>query len=609
MQELTAAVPCVASAAFNFTNACEGEAVSFTDELVGAAQWLWDFGDPASGANNTSTDQNPTHTFSGSGTYTVSLTVSGCLEDDGEQQTLTIIAPPVPTLPDSLVLCESSTVLNPGAFAGANYYWITGATTPTLTVTNPNPNWYWVDITVGSCTVRDSVFVDLGNLSGSIWAEDERVVCGSSTVLNTGTVTGSTYNWSSGRNTPTLNVTTDGTYSVTVTQANGCQTIDTLTIDLVPSLNLDLGATINTCEESYVLDTNLPGIAYDWSTGAATQSITVTTSGNYAVTVTANGCSDVDTVEVNFEGFSLNVGDDQTLCNQTSVLLTPTISPSAGSYTYSWSTGAASSTLNVSTSGNYSLTVNNGTCTNTDDVQITFATGATVNLGNDTTLCAGSSLALDATAANATYQWSNGQNTPMLTVTDGNTYTVTVTTDNGCTATDAIEVTINTPAAIDFQLTEPFICPALGQVITLNAGAGQTFSWSPDGSSASTLSVTTPGTYSVTVTDAAGCTATQSITLTERCESLLLLPNAFSPNGDGANDVFKPLVQFVQTYEMWVYDRWGNQLFHSTNVTEGWDGTTTFSKPAEIGVYVWMVNYTDESEQAFSMKGNVTVVR
>ncbi|PSJ77851.1 PKD domain-containing protein [Sphingobacteriales bacterium UPWRP_1] len=611
VSSLTASVPCQAQADFSADNSCLGANTQFTDLSVGAGQWNWNFGDPASGAANTSTQQNPSHLYASAGTYTVTLNISGCVGVSSVTQNVTIVAPPTANFPsDTLNTCTG--IVTAQNYPGATYFWITGASSNQITATVDA--WYWVDITLSGCTVRDSIYVNVDSSAGSsqIWNTDELTFCqGEPVTLNTGITGATAYQWSTGATTPTINVTTQGLYSVTVS-SGPCVTTDAVTVNFAPQPTVNLGSDATICDTGYVIDPAIgtPGLVYEWSNGSSLPTLSVTQSGVYSVTVSLGTCSDADTISLTLIPLATpDLGGDTLLvCENNPLTLDATASgvPGAG---YLWSTGADTPTLTVTgnQSGLYWVQVSASSCTVSDSVQVVFTPAITVNLGGNQDLCQGNTLTLDAgTAANASYTWSNGQTTQQITISDSGTYTVTVT-NGGCTQTDAATITLRTPAAINLG-ENLSVCTLLNESITLSAGEGSSYLWQPGGQTTPEITVSQPGAYSVTVTDAFGCTASAQAEVVSLCKSALVFPTAFSPNDDGENDIFLPFSQFIDTYQFKIYNRWGNLLFESDETDDGWDGTRN-GEVQPIGVYVWYAVYTDESGAQTTTQGNVTLIR
>ena len=100
-----------------------------------------------------------------------------------------------------------------------------------------------------------------------------------------------------------------------------------------------------------------------------------------------------------------------------------------------------------------------------------------------------------------------------------------------------------------------------------------------------------------------------SITITNACDEDFLMPNAFTPNSDGLNDVLTPVIIYpVSNYNLAIFNRWGIEIFESKNPLQGWDGFDRSVK-AEMGVYVWVMDYTSENGETKEAKGNVSLIR
>ena len=268
---------------------------------------------------------------------------------------------------------------------------------------------------------------------------------------------GSTYLWSTGATTQSINVTTSGSYTVQVTNAAGCQSIASLatavTVNALPSQpTITAGGSTTFCAGGSVTLTSSAGSTYLWSTGATTQSINVTTAGSYTVQVTnAAGCQSIasaaTTVTVNAlpSQPTITAGGPTTFCIGGSVTLTS----SAGS-TYLWSTGATTQSINVTTAGSYTVQDTNAAgCQSISSAATTVTVNAlpaqpTITAGGSTTFCAGGSVTLTSSAGSS-YLWSTGATTASINVTTAGSYTVQVTNAAGCQsiASAATTVTVN----------------------------------------------------------------------------------------------------------------------------------------------------------------------
>ena len=212
------------------------------------------------------------------------------------------------------------------------------------------------------------------------------------------------------------------------------------------------------------------------------------------------------------------------------------------------------------------------------------------------------------------YSWSNGQTSVSISnLTSGN-YTVTITDAGGCTATTTVFVSSgpgpSASVASDVTITS-------GQSATLTAAGGGTYAWSNASSSNPIIvSPTVTTVYCVTVTDANNCTDTACATVT--IEPLpcsddinLYIPNAFSPNEDGENDVLKLFYvnySCIKTYKLIIYNRWGEKVYETTNPADEWDGSFR-NQSEESALFVWYLNAELISGKKIERKGNVSLLK
>ena len=254
-------------------------------------------------------------------------------------------------------------------------------------------------------------------------------------------------------NQPTLPVTVSGPYSVAVVNASGCTGADTIVVTVVPSPSVDLGPDTTACG-SLTLDAGNPGATYQWSVpGATGQTLTVTQSGTYAVTVTETGCTDTDTIAVTvLDAPSVDLGPDVASC------VPVPLDAGAGGTSYLWSTGETSQTISATPPATGSTLVTvvvtgaNG-CETADSVILAAGVPPVVDLGDAVDTCG--TLVLDAGNPGATYLWNTGETTAAITATQSGTYAVTVTNADGCEATDSVDVTVTPLAAANFTVSNP----------------------------------------------------------------------------------------------------------------------------------------------------------
>ena len=344
-----------------------------------------------------------------------------------------------------------------------------------------------------------------------------------------------TYLWSNGATTPTINVspTTTTTYTCTVT-TNGVSCTDEVTVVVSqPVASITPNGIVEICQGQSIALTANGGTSYLWNTGAPTQSITVNTEAVYTVTVTdANGCTDTESqlVKVNFLP---NIGvNNASICPGQSTTLTAT-----GGLSYVWSpaTGLSSATgttvtASPSTSTVYTVTgtgANGCTNTATAAVAVNAATTATITPATATTFCQGGSVVLNAnTGSGLTYQWRlNGTNitgatTSSYTANASGSYTVVVTNTSTCSATStATVVTVNAlPTATITAASATTFCQGGSVVLNANTGAGLSYQWRLNGNpisgaTSSSYTANASGSYTVVVTNASSCSSTSTATV------------------------------------------------------------------------------------------------
>jgi hypothetical protein len=367
----------------------------------------------------------------------------------------------------------------------------------------------------GTTTVSNEVAVTINSApAATITPSGPTTFCeGGSVTLQA--AAGNTYLWSTGATTQSIAATASGSYSVTVTSAAGCSATSapvSVTVNPLPPVPvITASGPTSFCEGGSVTLTAPDGYSYLWSNGATTRAITVGTAGDYSVTVTSNGCSAASaptsvTVLANPAAPEIAAGGPTTFCQGGSVTLT-----APAGFNYQWSTGATSQSIQVSTAGNYSVTVTNANgCSATSAataVTVNSLPAATISASGPTTFCDGGSVTLTANAASS-YLWSNGATTQSIIVTAGGSYSVTTTNAAGCSnASAATSVTVQPLPDAEISASTTTLCQFGGAVLT--APLASSYLWS-SGQTTRDIVVFQPGTWSVTVTGANGCSATSA---------------------------------------------------------------------------------------------------
>jgi len=354
-------------------------------------------------------------------------------------------------------------------------------------------------------------------------------ICGQATGTATLAVTGGTapytYQWSDGTTANSASNLAAGIHFVTITDANGCETVENVTIDNIdgPTITIDnvtnlTCATASTGAVSISVAGGLAPYTYTWSNGETTQNLTNLPSGPFAVTVTdANGCQASAIARVNTPTAIevITEGTDVGCNNANDGSINTVATGGVGPYTYAWSNGVNTANQTGLSAGSYTLTVTDANgCSVSTTVEITQpdvleatanATGVQCNGGSDGTI----TTAVTGGTAPYTYQWSNGASTANLSGVAAGLYIATITDANGCTVTASATVDVVGALVINLGITNATCGESNGAIdATVTGGtAPYTYAWSVSGAGNS-LSGLAAGAYGLTVTDANGCSAT-----------------------------------------------------------------------------------------------------
>lgn len=370
--------------------------------------------------------------------------------------------------------------------------------------------------------------------------------------------------------------------------------------------------------DSVILDAGSGYATYLWSNGEVSQTIVVTASGNFSVTVTnSSGCSSsssaATTITVNNAPVPTitPLGGSNTICDGTTETLDAGVWAS-----YLWSDGSTTQTIAINDSGTYAVSVTSGNgCSGDTSLFISVSTfpDTIIMTSGPTVFCSGNQVTLDAGSGFASYLWNTGDTTQTIDVDSSGNYNVLVTDSIGCVNDSAITfvaVTVN-PAPV--LSVSPDDTINLGQSDTLVASGAVNYTWEPGSGSGSTFIVSPQEetTYIVTGTDANGCTDIDTVTVFVDTKCVYWIPNIFSPNGDFENDELRIYGRGLEWVSLNIFDRWGNMVFESTDVSTPWDGKFKGNgKVLNTGVYVYILKGKCLSTgEEFEQHGNTTLTR
>lgn len=307
-----------------------------------------------------------------------------------------------------------------------------------------------------------------------------------------------------------------------------------------------------------------------------------------------------------FPGYDIIAGivTDSIVCFRDSVRVTAPPHYNA----YQWSTGATGSSIYIHNNAvQWVALTSDTTChTRIDSFKITFEDFA-VDLGQDTMLCAGEALLLNAYTQNASYLWQDGQTQPAITIDTPGRYHVTVTR-NACSRQDSVTVGSRF-SYLTIQETDTMLCE--GKRITLHAKAspGTSFLWNT-GDMGAEITVDQQGPYILTGFSLCGTLSDSIRIVTEQCDCRPWIPTAFSPNADGLNDIFQIQItcNTFRNYWLTIYNRFGQIVFESRNYTKGWDGLL-HGNPADLGTYFYRLSFDNQDGSDFYTKGDIMLIR
>ena len=487
----------------NDTAVCTGTSYTLDAQNAGST-YLW---------NTAETTQ--TISVSSGGAYSVNITTAaGCSATDNMNLVLNPL--PIVNLGSDVAFCAGDSITLDAGNTGMNYFWNDLSASTTQTINALQSGSYVVIVTnpATTCSNTDTIVVTVNpNPAQNLGADTAQ--CAGTVLLDAG-VGPVDYLWNDNSIAQTLTAAISGTYSVTVTDTiTGCFSTDTILVTINPLPIVDLGADSVQCGGSIVLDAGNVGSSYVWTDNTTTQTLSASASGQYYVTVTdANNCSASDSVNITINALPLvALGNDSTQCGGGIVLDAGT----AGT-DYLWNDNTTAQTLTAYVTGQYYVTVTDSLtgCSATDSINVTLNQYPIVDLGADTTQCAGT-VVLNASNTGASFLWNDNSTVQTLTVSASGQYSVAVT-QAGCTTNDTIDVTINPLPLVGLSpFTAPICNDLTAFVLTNGSPAGGVYSGANVTGNIFNAVAAGVGVYPITytVTDTNGCSnsSTQNLTV------------------------------------------------------------------------------------------------
>jgi gliding motility-associated-like protein len=561
---------------------CDGLTLNFANNTpTGVNTYFWDFGE-AGIVSDTSTAPNPTHQFFDSGTYTITLIVN---RGEACPDTTTAIAK-----------------VYPGFFPGFTF--------------------------AGVCVNKPTQFTDTTNTRYGFvntWRWD---------FGDTGNADTSQLQH------PTYTYTTPGTKNVTfiVSNSKGCTDTIPKQIEILtkPPLSVAFKDTLICAGDSMQLGATGTGL-FTWTPvgniiNANTPDPVVfpQSTTDYVVQLDDQGCLATETVKVRVVSFvTLQAMADTIICATDSVQLRAV----TDGLRYTWNNAGTLSNPNilqpmakpVDAPTVYTITATIGKCSAQDDVVVTLVPYPIADAGNDTIICYNTAAQLNGTIVGNSHTWSPTNTlsnattlTPIATPRATTAYILSAFDTRGCPkpGKDTVIVVVN-PEVVAFAGTDTAI--VAGQPLQFNATGGVSYQWSP-GTALSSTTIPDPRAvyngefdsirYHLVVADAIGCTDDASVLVKIfRTNPQVFVPTAFTPNGDGKNEIVAPIAVGLSRLDYFrIYNRWGQLVFETTINGKGWDGKIA-GKEQGNATYVWIVKGTDYTGKVVFEKGTVTLIR
>ncbi len=579
---------------------------------------------------------NATVTGLSAGIYNLTVTdINGCAVTNSTIVTssgsITAIAGP------NSSICEgqSATITATG---GTGFLWNNGETTSSITISPSVTTTYSVVVSTAGCSAAAFAIITVNPLPVIDAGLPQTVCNGSSATL---TATGAiNYLWNTGETTDSITVSpvSATTYTVNGSDVNGCTGSASVIVN-VTQISATADSSGANCGHSDGSVTIIPAgncsqsWSYLWnSVPAQTDSIATNLPvGTYTVTISCGSCITTASVSVNnLPGPSVAITSiTNTICGYANGGASVSINGGTPGFTYLWSNGQSGQNLTDVIAGTYDILVTdtNG-CNAYNTVIITDTQGPLAITSSVNEICRHANGSANVTASGGsapyTYLWSNDSITSTNTGLIAGNYSVTVTDTNGCTISASINVNETQGPDANFSAYPNTLTIMDGPVSFIDNSSGTVTNWQwnfGDGSqNASGQGLNhdydSVGTYIVTliVIDSNGCTDTTTGTIIVKDIFTFYVPNAFTPDDDGINDYFFPQGENWDPnhFDMCIFDRWGNLIYHTNIIGERWNGTVNNKGKQDdtfIDVYVYLIRVKDLEGTKHEYIGRVTLVK
>ena len=411
---------------------------------------------------------------------------------------------------------------------------------------------------------------------------------------------------------PIFNPSVSTYYTVEYTDYCGETQFQNVNIE-VTDFSIDIAPEIDLCNnEAFLFEPNVPeGSVLLWNNEIESPTFTVDEEGFVEVYGEYLGCSDVSSSMVNMTYFSIDIASEIDLCNNEAFLFEPDVPEGS---VLLWNNEIESPTFTVDEEGSVAVYGEYLGCSDVSSsmVAVNPLPAPFYPTENIVETCENEVVELNAYCDGCVYDWGGYDEPIYYSVNEAGVHTVEITNEYGCTSLFSYTIHVTSSPQITLDSLYQFCKGTAGVLSTGLNSTNMNVIWNTN-ETTSMINVTETGEYSVYASNLCGSDETSSFVSFDECSCDIWAPTAFTPDNDGVNDVFVPIIRCdAVSYQLNIYNRWGEVVFYSTNQGEIWTGCVHngdyFSRD---GVYAWEVSYSSQSDQLIlhQARGHVILIR
>ena len=596
---------------------CDDDEVILTSGY-NATSTFWVSGGSANGSSAAAT------TVSGEDdTVIVEVSIENCVSTD------TLVVQHVPFfeigLSDEMDLCLDDSLFLEAPLGADSYTWSNGNLTHALWV--DMPGLYSINVGIGGCNFVDQMLISPSLNVGFELGEDLVICLGETASFSSGYAASETSWWQNGSSSGSgSSWAVEGIDATLVAEVviGECVSRDTVEVDFAAPFDPDVPESVSFCTgDSAFVVANFGAPEYLWSNGESTAGVWVTDAGVITLNTPIQGCPYENSILATVIPLpTFDLGPDIALCHGQNTTLNTSLYFAEQT---NWSNGGTDATLNVNATGLYSVVVTDQGCSSSDSIQVNVQPLPIFELGEDRNLCPDESafLYVYPLPDGTTVSWSSGQNTSEIQTSIPGTYIATAML-NGCSWTDTVAV--DRTASLITEISDlMLLCEGDSMVVSAENPPNLfpiTYAWD-QGDFTPAIWVDQQGQYDVQVSNACESIAETFEVRLIPCGCDAYVPNAFTPDNDGYNDLFIPVLGCEPTeYLFEVFNPWGSLIFATSSPEEGWMGQVEQDAATDNhsgyfspdGMYIWRLSVLFDSEELFgqtpqTFSGSVYLLR